>query len=220
ASEDVAVARDIELARLTGGRIHFCHLSTARAIELVRRAKAEVVRVTADVTPHHLTLTDEAVEGYNTSCKMNPPLRSQADLKALRQGLRDHIVDCIATDHAPHSAEDKMAEFDEAPFGTIGLETALAVALTELYYGEKFPLSEIVRWMSSNPAQILNLGPAFGRITKGQMANLTLVDINKTWVVAPGEIVSKSRNSCFMNRELKGKVLATVCAGKLWRYGI
>ena len=218
ASEEVAVARDIELARLTGARLHLCHLSTARSLELVRRAKAEGVPVTAEVTPHHLTLSEELIEGYDTNFKMNPPLRSQEDVYALRQGLREGIIDCIATDHAPHTAEEKMLEFDTAPFGVIGLETALAVILTELYHKDRWTLAEIAKKMSFQPAQILNLANGLGKIAQGTEANLTVVDIHKEWVVTDDQFESKSRNSCFLNRKLKGKVVATVCAGKIWRF--
>lgn len=218
ASEEIAVARDIELARLTGARLHICHISTARAAELVRRAKEEKIPVTAEVTPHHLALSDEAVEGYDTDFKMNPPLRANEDVKALRKALKDGVIDCIATDHAPHTEEEKMREFDDAPFGVIGLETALAVVLTELYHGEKWPLQKIVEAMSVNPAKILKLGPEFGGIHKGAEANLTLVDLSKEWTVATREFESKSQNSCFLGKKLKGKVSATICAGKLWKF--
>ena len=218
ASEVVAVSRDIELARLTRAHLHVCHVSTARAVELVRRAKAEKVFVTAEVTPHHLALTDETVEGYNTNFKMNPPLRAREDVEALRQALKEGIIDCVATDHAPHTDEDKMREFDDAPFGVIGLETALAVILTELHHGAKWPLADIVRVMSGRPAEILKLTKDFGRIEKGDEANLVLVDVAREWIVSTKELESKSRNSCFMHRKLKGKVAATICAGKLWRF--
>lgn len=218
ASEEVAVARDIELARLTGAHLHICHLSTARALELVRRAKAEGILVTAEVTPHHLTLSEEALEGYNTNCKINPPLRRNKDVKALRQGLKEGTIDCIATDHAPHTDEDKMKEFDDAPFGVIGLETAFGIAATELYHGEKWPLAKIIEVMAVQPAKILKLGPQFGKIQKGCEANLALVDLSREWVVTQKEFESKSRNSCFINRKLKGKAAATLCAGKLWKF--
>lgn len=218
ASEEAAVARDIELARLTKGRLHICHLSTARSAELVRRAKQEGLNVTAEVTPHHLALTDESVEGYDTFFKMNPPLRTGDDRKALRQALREGVIDCIATDHAPHTDEEKMREFDEAPFGVTGLETALPSALTELYHAEKWTLAEIVRVMSMRPAEILKLGPAFGRLEKGAEANLTVVDVSKEWTVNIEEFQSKSKNSCFVGKKLKGKIMATLCAGKLWKY--
>jgi dihydroorotase len=218
ASEDIAVARDIELARLTKGRLHICHISTARAMDLVRRAKEEGLPVTAEVTPHHLTLSDSAVEGYNTNFKMNPPLRTDEDVKALRKGLKEGVIDCIATDHAPHRDEDKMLEFDDASFGVIGLETAFGIVMTELFHGEKWPFSKIIEAMAVRPAKILGLGPEFGGIHKGSEANLALVDISRDWTVTQTEIESKSRNSCFMNRKLKGKVMATICAGKLWKF--
>ncbi|MBI3307336.1 MAG: dihydroorotase [Candidatus Omnitrophica bacterium] len=218
ASEEVAVSRDIELVRLTGAKLHLCHLSTARSVELVRRAKAEKLSVTAEVTPHHLTLTDDAVEGYNTNTKMNPPLRTAADVEALREGLHDGTIDCVSTDHAPHTQEEKMLEFDQAPFGVIGLETALAIVLTELHHQKKWPLVKIAQIMSLRPAEILKLNSGFGRIEKGAQANLTLVDVNREWAVSAEDFSSKSRNSCFMKRKLKGKVAATICAGKLWKY--
>ena len=218
ASEEVAVARDIELARLTGAHLHVCHVSTARAVELIRRAKAEGVRVTAEVTPHHLLLTDEAAEGYNTNAKMNPPLRRDQDVACMQDALLEGVLDCIATDHAPHTQEDKMQEFDHAPFGVIGLETAFGVVATALYHTRKATLAQIATFMSLRPAQILGLGPDYGRITPGAQANLTLVDPDQEWTVTHEELRSKSKNSCFLKMKLKGKVLATVCAGKLWRF--
>ena len=218
ASEEVAVARDIELARLTRARLHICHLSTARSAQLVARAKAEGIPVTAEVTPHHLVLTDEAVEGYNTHFKMNPPLRSQEDVHALRKALKDGVIDCIATDHAPHTDEDKMREFDDAPFGVTGLETALAVVLTELYHGDHWPLADIIKVMSVRPSEILGLNPAFGTLQKGMEANFIVVNLAGEWTVTTQDSDSKSRNSCFLGRKLKGKVAATFCAGKIWKY--
>lgn len=218
ASEDTAVARDIELARLTGARLHICHLSTGRSVELVRRAKEEKLNVTAEVTPHHLALSDETIEGYNTNFKMNPPLRSLEDVKALRQGLKEGVIDCIATDHAPHTQEEKMHEFDHAPFGVIGLETALGVVLTELYYGEKWDLKKIIQVMSVRPAEIIGLGPEFGGLEIGQEANLALMDLNQEWTVEDSELRSKSKNSCFMHKKMKGRVTATICAGKMWKF--
>lgn len=217
-SEDAAVARDIELARATGAHLHICHLSTARAVELVRRAKKEGLKVTAEVTPHHLALTDEALEGYNTNFKMNPPLRASEDTKVLRQALKEGIIDCVATDHAPHTDEDKMKEMDDAAFGVIGLETAFGIVATELYHKEKWPLAKIVDVMSVKPAKILGLGLEFGRIQKGCEANLVLVDLEKEWTVTHKEFESKSKNSCFLNLKLKGRVTATICMGKLWKF--
>lgn len=220
ASEEVAVARDIELARMTGAHLHLCHLSTARSVELVRRAKAEGIRVTAEVTPHHLFLTDENVEGYNTNSKMNPPLRLFEDTQALQKALLEGIIDCVATDHAPHTPEDKMLEFDHAPFGVIGLETAFGVVMTALFHTGRAGLADIARVMSKRPAEILNLRSGFGVIHQGTEANLTIIDPDREWLVTQDELRSKSKNSCFLKMQLKGKVLATVCAGKPWRFDL
>lgn len=217
-SEDAAVARDIELARMTGAHLHVCHISTARAVELVRRAKKEGLNVTAEVTPHHISLSDESLEGYNTNFKMNPPLRTKEDIQALRQALKEGTIDCVATDHAPHTDEDKMREMDDAAFGVIGLETAFGIVATELYHKEKWPLAKIVDVMSVKPAKILGLGPEFGQIKKGCEANIVLVDLEKEWPVTHKEFESKSRNSCFLNLKLKGRVAGTVCAGKYWKF--
>ncbi len=217
-SEAIAVMRDIELARLTGARLHVAHVSTARAIKMIREAKVEGIAVTAEATPHHLCLADTAVEGYNTNFKMNPPLRTAHDVEAVQKALKDGTIDCVATDHAPHTDEEKMLEFDEAPFGVIGLETALAVCLTELVHTKKFSLSELVVRMSSRPAEILKLSPGFGEIRKGTAANLTLIDLHQEWEVSAEDFVSKSGNSCFTGKKLKGKVAATLSRGKLWVY--
>ncbi len=218
AGEVIAVARDIELARITGAHLHISHVSAARSVELIRRAKEEKIRITAEVTPHHLSLSEESLEGYNTNFKMNPPLRTREDVEAVRRALRIGILDCVATDHAPHTPEDKMAEYDHAPFGVIGLETAFGVVMTDLFHGEKWSIEEIVKVFSVRPSEILNLGPAFGQVVKGTQANLTLVDPNQEWVVTHEELRSKSKNSCFLKRTLKGKVLGTVCAGKFWKF--
>ena len=217
-SEETAIARDIQLARLTGARLHIAHVSTARSVKLIREAKAEGIQVTAEATPHHLSLTDESVEGYNTNFKMNPPLRKAEDREALQKGLKDGTLDCVATDHAPHTDEEKMLEFDEAPCGVIGLETALGVCLTELVHTKKMTLSELVDRMSTRPAQILKLPPGFGEVKIGTEANLTLVNLNEEWMVKTEDFVSKSKNSCFIGKKLKGKVAATICMGKLWSY--
>lgn len=215
-SEDIAVARDIQLARLTGVRLHIAHVSTAGSVKLIRQAKAEGLAVTAEVTPHHLSLTDAEVEGYNTNFKMNPPLRSAKDMEALQRGLKDGTIDCIATDHAPHTEEEKMLEFDEAPFGVIGLETAFAVSFTQLVLPKKMSLSELVIRMSTRPAELLKLPDGYGEIRKGTEANLTLVDLDEEWTVEAQNLISKSKNSCFIGRKLKGKVMATLCLGNLW----
>lgn len=218
AAEDVAVLRDVELARLTGARLHVAHLSTKGALEIVRRAKKEGLPVTCEVTPHHIALTDDALEHYDTNCKMNPPLRTQTDREALIEGLRDGTVDAIATDHAPHTEEEKMEEFCDAPVGVTGLETSLAVALTELYHKKVLGLPDLIRRMSVRPAEILKLPAGFGEIKVGKTANLILVDINQEWMVDKHLFLSKSKNSCFIGKKLKGKVLATVCEGNFWRW--
>lgn len=218
ASEEVAVMRDIQLARLTGARLHVAHVSTARAVKFIREAKAEGLRVTAEVTPHHLALNDVSAEGYNTNYKMNPPLRNTKDVEALQKGLKEGVIDCVATDHAPHTEEEKMLEFDEAPFGVTGLETALGVCLTELVHTGKMTLSELVDRMSLRPAGILKLSDEFGQIKKGTQANLTLMDLSKEWTVQKDRFVSKSKNSCFIGKKLKGKSVATICMGNLWDF--
>lgn len=217
-SEETAVMRDAQLARLTGARLHIAHVSTARSVKFIREAKKDGIRISAEVTPHHLALVDTAVEGYNTNYKMNPPLRTPEDVKALQEGLLDGTIDCVATDHAPHTDEEKMLEFDEAPFGVIGLETSLAVCLTELVHSKKMSLIELVVRMSTRPAEILQLSGGFGEIRKGTQANLTLVDLNEVWEVNSKDFLSKSKNSCFVGKKLKGRNVATICRGKLWLY--
>ena len=216
-SEEIAVSRDILLTQLTKAALHITHISTKGSVELIRRAKAEKLPVTADVTPHHLALTDEVLEHYNTDFKMKPPLRTEEDREALLKGLKDGTIDAVATDHAPHTDEEKMAEFQDAPVGVIGLETAVGVVLTKLYHAKILDLGEIVMKMSTRPAEILKLPNGFGQIKVGTEANLTLVDVNQEWTVRKEEFISKSKNSCFIGTKLKGKRVATVCRGKLWK---
>ena len=214
ASEDTIVYRDLELARLTGGRLHLCHLSSARSVQLVRAAKRDGVRVTAEVTPHHLVFTDEDLRTYDTNLKVNPPFRSAEDREALRAGLADGTIDAIGTDHAPHAVEEKEAEFDRAPHGTIGLETALAVVLTELVSPGIVPLARALDALSMTPARILGANEHGGPIEPGRPANLVVFDPKETWTVeAP--FASKSRNSAFLGRELTGRVRHTVLNGEL-----
>jgi dihydroorotase len=217
ASEEIAVSRDILLSELTGASLHLTHISTKQSVEQIRRAKAKKLPVSTDVTPHHVTLTDEAVERYDTNFKMMPPLRNEEDRKALVEGLKDGTIDAIATDHAPHTEEEKMNEFPDAPVGVIGLETSLGVVLTELYHAKLLSLSEIVMKMSTRPAEILKLRAGFGEIKVGTEANLTVVDLNYEWIVKKEDFVSKSKNSCFVGKKLKGKAAATICRGKLWQ---
>jgi dihydroorotase len=214
AAEDAIVFRDIEMARLTGGRLHICHLSSGRSVELVRQAKADGLRVTAEVTPHHLVFTDEDLRTYDTNLKVNPPLRSVEDRDALRRGLADGTIDAIATDHAPHAVEEKEAEFDRAPHGTIGLETALAVALTELVGPGLLTLSRAVEVLSPAPAHLIGAREHGGPIEGGRPANLVVFDPEERWTVeAP--FVSRSRNSAFTGRTLAGRVRYTVRHGEL-----
>jgi dihydroorotase len=211
-AEEIVVARDLAIARMTGGRLHVCHLSTARSVDLIRRAKQEGVRVTAEVTPHHLVFTDEDLRTYDTNLKVHPPLRTAEDRDALRIGVADGTIDVIATDHAPHAVEEKEAEFDRSPPGTIGLETALAAVLTELVQPGIVSLSRVIEAMTVAPAHILGAADHGGPVEPGRPANLTLVDPAETWVVEP-PFASKARNSAFIGSTLTGRVRATLLRG-------
>ena len=211
-AEEVIVARDVAIARMTGTRLHICHLSSARSVELVRRAKAEGIRVTAEVTPHHLVFTDDDLVTYDTDLKVNPPLRSPEDRDALRAGVADGTIDAIATDHAPHAVEEKEAEFDQSPPGTIGLETALAAVLTELVEPGVLTLVRALEALSTAPARILGASEHGGPIESGRPANLVVFDPGSEWVVeAP--FTSKSRNSAFLGSTLRGRVVHTMLRG-------
>lgn len=211
--EEVTVARDILLARLTGGRLHVTHTSSRGSVDLIRQARADGVRVTADVTPHHLALTDEALVTYDTSFKVNPPIRADEDRAGLRQGLADGAIDAVATDHAPHAVEDKEVEFDQARPGTTGLETALAVILTELVGPGILDLPGAVRAMSTEPARILGLGEHGGPLEPGQAANLVVFDPAEVWRVGDRPFATKGRNSAFLGREVRGRVRHTLLRG-------
>ena len=213
-AEEVIVARDLAIARMTGSRLHLCHLSSARSVELVRRAKAEGIRVTAEVTPHHLVFSDEDLVSYDTNMKVNPPLRSAEDRDALRAGLADGTIDAIATDHAPHAVEEKEAEFDQSPPGTIGLETALAAVLTHLVEPGILSLARAIDAMSAVPARILGAMDHGGPIEPGRPANVVVFDPAAEWVVEP-PFVSKSRNSAFTGLTLRGAVVHTMLRGEL-----
>jgi dihydroorotase len=210
-AEDVIVARDIALAELTGGHVHFAHVSTAGAVRMIREAKARGLHVTAEVTPHHFTLTDAACEGYETNAKMNPPLREATDVAALRAGLADGTIDCIATDHAPHHYDAKEAEFDNAPFGVVGLETALALAITELVEPGVLTLPRLVERMASGPASLAHLSG--GTLRPGQPADVVVFDPAAAWTVDPARFFSKSRNTPFGGRRLRGLVRWTLVGG-------
>ena len=211
-AEEIMVARDIALARLTGGRLHLCHLSSAGSVELVRRARAEGIRVTCEVTPHHLTFCDEDLGTYDTNFKVNPPLRSPEDRTALRSAVAEGTIDAIATDHAPHAVEEKDQEFDQAPPGTTGLETALGAALIELG-GDGVALSRIVEAMSTAPARILGAPDHGGPVEPGAPANMVAFDPDAVWTVSP-PFASKSRNSAFLGRTLRGRVVHTLFRGE------
>jgi dihydroorotase len=213
-AEEVIVARDLAIARMTGTRLHICHLSSARSVELVRRAKAEGIRVTAEVTPHHLVFTDDDLITYDTNLKVNPPLRGPSDRDALRAGLADGTIDAIATDHAPHAVEEKEAEFDLSPPGTIGLETALPAVLTELVGPGVLTLSRALEAMSAAPAGILGASEHGGPVEPGRPAHLVVFDPRAEWVVEP-PFASKSRNAAFLGRTMRGRVVHTMLRGRL-----
>ncbi len=213
-AEEVAVARDLAVARLAGGRLHLCHLSSGGSVEMVRRAKAEGLRVSAEVTPHHLAFSDEDLVTYDTNFKVNPPLRSPEDREALVRGLTDGTIDAVATDHAPHAVEEKEAEFDLAPFGTIGLETALAALLTHLVHPGHLSLSRAIEAMSTTPARIAGAPGQGGPLEPGRPANLVMFDPDAGWEVEP-PFGSKSRNTAFLGRTLRGRVVHTVYRGAM-----
>jgi len=209
-AEDVMTARDIALAELTGGRLHIAHVSTAGSVGMLRDAKARGVKVTAETCPHYFSLTDEAVRGYNTMAKMNPPLRIADDVDAIKQGLRDGTLDVIATDHAPHAADEKAGEFDYAPFGIVGLETALGLTL-KLVEEDVLPLTEAIRKLTANPGGILKIDK--GSLSAGSDADITIIDPGLEWIVNSSEFKSKSRNTPFNGWKLKGRAVQTIVGG-------
>jgi dihydroorotase len=209
-AEELMVHRDIELCRLTGAPIHLLHLSTERSVQLVRAAKADGLPVTAEAAPHHFTLTDEALSGYDPVFKVNPPLRTAADIAAIKAGLVDGTIDAIATDHAPHPPESKEAPLDQAPPGMLGLETALALSLTEL----AMPVAQVVAALSWKPAAIARIGHLHGRpVAADEPANLAVFDASHEWTVVPAQLASKSRNTPYAGRMVRGKVRHTLLAG-------
>lgn len=213
ASEDVCVVRDLALARESKARLHLAHLSTAGAVELVRSAKRDGVRVSCEVTPHHFTLTEEAVAEHGSNAKMNPPLRSAADREAILAGISDGTIDVIATDHAPHSPRLKAQPIEHAPFGIIGLETALGLAVTQLVEPGRISLIRLIELLSSQPARILQ--KPLGRLRAGENADITVFDPRREWVYRTAEGKSKSRNSPFEGWKLKGVVTATLVSGRI-----
>ncbi|MCK8827761.1 dihydroorotase [Natroniella acetigena] len=212
-AEEVMVARDILLAEELGTKVHIAHISTAGAVELVRQAKSRGVDVSCEVAPHHFALTDELITSFDTNTKVNPPLRSETDVAAIKEGLADGTIDIIATDHAPHTIEEKRVEYDYAPFGISGIETALGVVLTELVEPGILSLEEALAKLTINPAQRLNL--AGGSLAVGSKANLTVIDLEEEWLVEPEDFLSKGKNTPFAQSKLKGKAVMTIVGGKI-----
>lgn len=212
-SEEIMVARDIILAKGTRSQLHLCHLSTRGSIQLVKEAKARGENVTAEVTPHHFTLTDEAVEGYDTNTKVNPPLRTGEDVEAIKCALRDGIVDVIATDHAPHHIDDKNCEYQVAANGIVGLETSVSLTITELVYKGYLTPIGMVEKMSTNPAKILGIDK--GTLEVGKTADITIIDPNVKYTVDANKFESKGKNTPFHGRELQGRPLYTIVDGKI-----
>jgi dihydroorotase len=209
-AEELMVFRDIELSRLTGAPVHFLHLSTARSVDLVRAAKADGLLITAEAAPHHFTLTDESLSGFDPLFKVNPPLRENADIAAVKLGLADGTIDAIATDHAPHPSESKEMPLDQAPPGMLGLETALALSISELGLG----LQQVVALLSWRPAAIAGVGDRHGRdIEVGAPANITVFDPDLTWTVSSAGLASRSRNTPYAGRSVRGKVRHTMLDG-------
>lgn len=212
-AEDSQVSRDIMLAESTGARVHIAHISTASAVEMVRQAKHSGIKVTCEVAPHHFALTDKAVTGFDTNTKMNPPLRSEEDRLALIEGARDGTIDAIATDHAPHHIDEKMLDYDHAPFGVIGLETALGLSLTVLHHQNGISITRIIEMLTTGPARVFSLPR--GTIKEGAVADITVFDLEKEWIVNPQRFRSKSRNTPFGGWKLCGAVAATIVGGRL-----
>jgi dihydroorotase len=213
AAEEIMVARDIILAELTGGHVHLCHMSTRGSVELIRRAKEKGLKVTAEATPHHFSLTHERCEGYDTNAKMNPPLREAADREAIREGLKDGTLDVISTDHAPHHYDAKEREFDDAPNGIIGLETSLGLAMTHLVHSGLLTLPQLIARMSTDAAKIFHLQG--GTLRKGAVADVVLIDPDRVWTVRPEDSFSKSRNTPFAGTELRGRAMTTIVRGSV-----
>ena len=213
-AEDIIVSRDILMAEYTGGRIHIAHISTKNSVNLVREAKKKGIKVTAEVTPHHFTLTDDSVKTYDTNFKMNPPLRTQTDIDAIIKGLKDGTIDCIASDHAPHSIEEKESEFQFAPNGIVGLETIIGLSFTELLHKNKISIDELIKKLSINPRKILNI--PIPKIEVGALANFTIIDPDLVWTVDISKFKSKSKNSPFDKRLLTGKAIAVINRKKMY----
>ena len=213
AVEDVITARDIMLAKETGARLHLCHCSTADSVRMVAEAKKEGLPVTAEVCPHHFTLSTEDISGPDTNYKMNPPLRTRADVEALRQGLKDNIMDVISTDHAPHSAQEKAQSMEKAPFGIVGLETSVALTITELVEPGILTPMQMAEKMSYNSAKVLGIDK--GSLAEGKPADITIIDPDAEYVIDTSTFFSKGKNTPFNGKKVKGLVRATICDGKI-----
>lgn len=214
-AEIIMIRRDIELARLTGGRLHIAHVSTAEGVEAIREAKRDGLDLTAETCPHYFTLTDEAVRGYRTVAKVNPPLRTAHDVEAVKEAIADGTIDVIATDHAPHHMDEKLCEFDKAAFGISGLETALSISLRLVREG-LIDISCLVEKMATNPARILNLKK--GELQEGGDADITVVDPEKDWRVDAERFLSKGKNTPFEGFHLQGRPVVTICKGKVYDF--
>jgi dihydroorotase len=213
-AEENIVARDLDLAKKTGGCLHIAHVSTEGSVELIRRAKEKGVHVTAEATPHHLTLTEDRVRGYNTNAKVNPPLRTERDVEALIEGLNDNTIDIIATDHAPHTQADKRQPFDLAPFGISGFETALGSLMGLVQQGD-ISLVTLINKLTAAPARILGHKYGLGTLAVGSSADVTIFDPNLEWTVEPKDFASKGENTPFAGERLRGKVMMTIYGGKI-----
>ena len=213
-AEELIVSRDILLSEYTGGKIHIAHLSTKKSVEMVREAKRKGICVTSEATPHHFTLTDDALKFYDTNLKMNPPLRTKSDVDEILLGLKDGTIDCIASDHAPHSAEEKEAEFEHAPNGITGLETQVGLSLTELYHKKILSLEMLIEKMAINPRKILNL--PLPKFEIGELANFTILDVNEIWTVDISKSKSKSKNSPFDKKLLTGRSIGVINKKKMF----
>lgn len=212
-SEDVIASRDIILAENTGAKLHLCHVSTRGSVQLLREAHARGVNVTAEACPHHFTLTDEAVTSYDANTKMNPPLRSREDVEAIRNALKDNTINVIATDHAPHSIDEKNCEYDKAAFGIVGLETAIALGVTTLVEGGYLTPSQLIEKMTINPARVLGIDK--GDISVGKTADIAVIDAENLYKIDASKFESKGRNTPFDGYEVKGKAVYTIVGGKV-----
>jgi len=216
-AEDLIVMRDIMMAEFTGSRVHIAHISSAKSVEMVREAKKKGIKVTAEVAPHHFTFIDDQIKSYDTNYKMNPPLRTKTDLDEIIRGLKDGTIDCIASDHAPHSIEEKEMEFIYAPNGILGLETQLGIALSELVHKKVLTLEQLIEKLSINPRKILNL--PVPKFEVGEAANLTIIDPDLVWTVDHSQFKSKSKNSPYDKRLLTGKSVAVINGKKIYMNG-